>query len=99
MELRREYTVDTLAELASSDQREIRVLDVFSGPGGVGFALRELFTAPGVNGWFCGVDETDYAERYPGEFRHLDARDLTLEGAADGWYDTTAWDSPEGFEA
>jgi len=27
MELRREYTVDTLAELASSDQREIRVLD------------------------------------------------------------------------
>jgi len=52
---------------------------VFSGPGGVGFALRELFTAPGVNGWFCGVDETDYAERYPGEFRHLDARDLTLE--------------------
>jgi hypothetical protein len=23
---------------------------------------------------------------------------LTLEEAADGWYDTTAWDSPEGFE-
>jgi len=79
MNVRREHSLDTLAELASSDQREIRILDVFSGPGGVGFALRELFTAPGVNGWFCGVDETDYAERYPGEFRHLDARDLTLE--------------------
>jgi len=75
MNVRREHSLDTLAELASSDQREIRILDVFSGPGGVGFALRELFTAPGVNGWFCGVDETDYAERYPGEFRHLDARD------------------------
>jgi len=32
-----------------------------------------------VNGWFCGVDETDYAGALPGEFRHLDARDLTLE--------------------
>jgi len=61
MNVRREHSLDTLAELASSDQREIRILDVFSGPGGVGFALRELFTAPGVNGWFCGVDETDYA--------------------------------------
>jgi len=79
MNVRREHSLDTLAELASSDQREIRILDVFSGPGGVGFALRELFTAPGVNGWFCGVDDTDYAERYPGEFRHLDARDLTLK--------------------
>ena len=79
MGVRFDYAVDELVEIAAADQREIRVLDVFSGPGGVGYALRELFTAPGVDGWFCGVDETDYSERYPGEFRQLDARNLTLD--------------------
>jgi len=57
----------------------------------------------------CGPESVDDAEESPHPITdHLvniyaedpsPAQWLTLEGAADGWYDTTAWDSPEGFEA
>jgi len=57
----------------------------------------------------CGPESVDDAEESPHPITdHLvniyaedpsPAQWLTLEGAADGWYDTTAaWDSPEGFE-
>jgi len=54
----------------------------------------------------CGPESVDDAEESPHPITdHLvniyaedpsPAQWLTLEGAADGWYDTTAWDSPEG---
>ena len=56
----------------------------------------------------CGPESVDDAEESPHPITdHLvniyaedpsPAQWLTLEGAADGWYDTTAWDSPDGFE-
>jgi len=57
----------------------------------------------------CGPESVDDAEESPHPITdHLvniyaedpsPAQWLTLEGAADGWYDTTAWDSPEGSRA
>jgi len=53
----------------------------------------------------CGPESVDDAESPHPITDHLvniyaedpsPAQWLTLEGAADGWYDTTAWDSPEG---
>jgi len=61
------------------DGREIRVLDLCSGPGGVGVALRTIFHQPNVDGWFLGVDVDDYTDTYPGEFRQMDFRNLTLD--------------------
>lgn len=87
MKTEREWSIDELATLESvrspttrppEANREIRVLDIFSGPGGVGYALRTCFTQPNARGWFMGVDTTDYADRYPGRFRQADATDLTL---------------------
>lgn len=84
----RRFGVDELAEQVEAgdirgscitDREEIRVLDVFSGPGGVGYALRDLFTSPRVDGWFLGIDNTDYSDRYPGEFVQMDASELTLD--------------------
>lgn len=56
----------------------------------------------------CGPESVDDAEESPHPIENhlvsIYAEDpspsqwLTLEEAADGWYDTTAWDSPEGFE-
>lgn len=47
------------------------VLDLYSGPGGVGHGLAEL----GMN--HVGVDCEDYGEEYPGMFFQLDASDIT----------------------
>jgi hypothetical protein len=56
----------------------------------------------------CGPESVDDADASPHPITdHLvniyaedpsPAQWLTLERAADGWYDTTAWESPEGFE-
>ncbi|WP_302083108.1 DNA cytosine methyltransferase [Salinibaculum rarum] len=47
------------------------VLDLYSGPGGVGHALHEL----GMN--HVGVDVEDYSSEYPGHFFQMDASDIT----------------------
>lgn len=52
---------------------------MFSGPGGVGVALRDLFRQPNLSGGFVGIDRTDHSATYPGRFVQMDARDLTLE--------------------
>lgn len=89
----RQYDVDELAAAEAEgriethythgrspvEEREIRVLDICSGPGGVGVALRGLFNQPNMDGWFLGVDIEDYAETYPGRFVQKDLRELTLE--------------------
>lgn len=62
-----------------AEYQRTRVLDVFSGPGGVGVALRELFRQPNMDGGFIGVDRADYSNEYPGEFVQMDARELTLD--------------------
>ncbi|WP_066418884.1 zinc finger domain-containing protein [Halorubrum aethiopicum] len=56
----------------------------------------------------CGPESLDDADESPHPITdhlvNIYAEDpsptqwLTLEDAADGWYDTTAWNSPEGFE-
>jgi hypothetical protein len=47
------------------------VLDLYSGPGGVGHGLDEL----GMN--HVGVDQEEYGKEYPGMFYQLDASDIT----------------------
>jgi len=64
MNVRREHLLDTLAELASSDQREIASSTCSPGQAALGLPSESCSPRP-ANGWFCGVDETDYAERYP----------------------------------
>lgn len=85
----REHDFEELQELATDtrtpvghtpvEQRPIRVLDLCSGPGGVGVALQTTFQQPNVDGWFLGVDTTDYTDTYPGHFRQQDISDLSLE--------------------
>lgn len=48
------------------------VLDLYSGPGGVGHALDEL----GMN--HVGVDKEDFGDEYPGMFFQVDASDITM---------------------
>jgi len=77
MNVRREHSLDTLAELASSDQRDSHPRRVLRArrrgfcPRVVHRARRERVVLRRRRG------RTTRA--YPGEFRHLDARDLTLE--------------------
>jgi site-specific DNA-cytosine methylase len=46
------------------------VVDLYSGPGGVGCALDDLSVK------HIGVDKEDYSDTYPGEFIQADASDL-----------------------
>lgn len=59
-----------------------RVLDLYSGRGGVGLALSEM----GIE--HVGVDVVDYSDTYPGEFVQADASEWS-----DGGYDLV-WASP-----
>jgi len=59
-----------------------RVLDLYSGRGGVGLALDELDIA------HVGVDIEDYSDTYPGEFLQADASEL-IGGGFD-----VVWASP-----
>lgn len=65
------------------------VLDMYSGPGGVGHALEEL----GMN--HVGVDTQDFADEYPSTFFQMDASDITsiLEVFGDAQIDLL-WMSP-----
>lgn len=71
--------------MTSEDQRQRtrRVLDAYSGRGGVGLALAELDGVVHV-----GVDVVDYGDTYPGEFLQGDASELV-----GGQFDL-AWFSP-----
>lgn len=97
------HSVDELAEAVdaghvrshcgtvSKQEREIRVLDICSGPGGVGVALREAFSQPNLDGWFLGVDVDDHEATYPGRFVQRDLRELTLENLGLGGKVDLVW--------
>jgi len=78
----RKHSFEELQELTpnetKSDQRA-RVLDIFSGAGGVGWALKDILNTPKTDGTFIGVDINDHTETYPSEFIQADAASLTLE--------------------
>ncbi len=75
------FTIEELHTIASQSEREekIRVLDVFCGAGGVGWALKDLFSSPRVDGTFAGVDKEDHSGTYPGKFIKMDVADLSLD--------------------
>lgn len=52
------------------------VLDLYSGPGGVGLALKAFRTEFGADFEHVGVDIEDYSDTYPGEFVQADASDV-----------------------
>lgn len=54
-----------------SNYEHPNVLDLYSGPGGVGHALDEL----GMN--HVGVDQQEFGDEYPGMFYQVDASDIT----------------------
>lgn len=79
-ELSFEYSVDELATLNTDPPDEpVRVLDVFCGAGGVGYALNNVFTSEHVHGTFLGIDKEPHGDTYPGEFKQLNTHDLTLD--------------------
>ncbi|MXR20315.1 hypothetical protein [Halobacterium bonnevillei] len=51
------------------------ILDLYSGPGGVGLALDALRAEFPVEFEHVGVDIVDYADRYPGQFVQANASD------------------------
>jgi len=56
---------------SDTERSDILVVDLYSGRGGVGYALDEI----GVD--HVGVDIEDYADDYPGEFIQGDASDVS----------------------
>lgn len=84
METVHEFSMEEAADLIDAGainacgDRRIRVLDLCSGPGGVGRALHSIFSSSRIPGWFLGVDIVDYSDRYLGDFVQGDIRDLTL---------------------
>jgi len=56
---------------SGTERSDVLVVDLYSGRGGVGYALNEI----GVD--HIGVDIEDYAEDYPGEFIQGDAGDVS----------------------
>jgi len=52
---------------------EIVIIDLYSGPGGVGLSLSRISEAFDLSFTFVGVDRTDYSDTYPGDFIQLDA--------------------------
>lgn len=68
---------------------EVVVYDLFSGPGGVGYALDWLADKFGLNIRHVGVDVTDYGDSYPGEFVRGDASRPPLDPGPD-----LLWTSP-----
>lgn len=81
LDIEREYDIDEFAEIVAEQEpfEPVRILDIFCGAGGVGWALKDLFTAPGVDGTFTGVDIEDHSETYPGEFVQMNVNDLSLD--------------------
>lgn len=79
----REYTVEELAAHAIThepvEEQPIRVLDVFCGAGGVGWALKDPFKSERVRGTFLGIDKEPHGDTYPGQFKQIDVQDLTLD--------------------
>lgn len=83
----REYSLEQLRQhtgvgrdpVDRIDDTPIRVLDLFSGPGGVGVALKQLFATFNIDATFIGVDTTNYGSTYPGLFYQRDATDITLD--------------------
>ena len=101
IESERSYSVADLEENAVGDynpippeDRRVRVLDVFCGPGGVGVALREVFSQPNMAGAFAGIDSTDYGETYPGRFYQMDATTLSLDSLGLSEKADLVWLSP-----
>lgn len=77
----RKHSIEELARLVRTDDvsEPIRIVDVFCGAGGVGWALKDIFGAPGTRGTFTGVDIVDHSDTYPGKFVQINAEDLTLD--------------------
>lgn len=88
----REHSIEELQQLPPEATRPVRILDLCSGPGGVGHALRELLTKFDMR--FIGVDIEDYSDEYPGEFIQADVSDLTLDDLGLDQRVDLVWASP-----
>ncbi len=59
--------------VADGGTERIAFIDIYSGPGGVGYALDAIIREYDLPVDHIGIDKTDYSDTYPGDFAQCDA--------------------------